>query len=118
MSEEKVVKFTGKDDTSKPTDNIYRLEEMLDSMISSIKNIEKISTEQLELCEILENAKTTNDFSEFIKATKEQNENIVKQKETLSKRVDQLNEVIAICTNDETAKHAVNGLVDALGIFA
>lgn len=101
-----------------PIDNLFRLEEMSESMSQSIVNLEKITNEQIELCDVLENAETTNDFSEFIGATREQTHRLSAQSGTLSVRQAQLNEVIARCKDDEKIKETVLLLVDALGVFA
>lgn len=121
---EKIVKFEKPEDevenieTFQEVDNLFRLEEMSESMIQSISNIEKISNEQIELCHILEEAETENDFTAFIEATKRQTENLSSQVGTLANRQALLNQVIVKCKKNEEIKQVVLQLVDALGIFA
>ena len=119
---EKIVKFDTpeavEENTPQEVDNLYRLEEMSESMIQSLSNLEKVTNEQLELCQILETVTTENDFSNFINATKQQNENLCNQIGTLSIRQSQLNECINRCKENEEIKAAVMLLIDALGVFA
>lgn len=119
---EKIVKFDAPETVEKNTpqevDNLYRLEEMSESMIQSLLNLEKVTNEQLELCQILETVTTENDFTSFIEATRRQNENLCNQIGTLSIRQAQLNECINRCKENEEIKSAVMLLIDALGIFA
>lgn len=97
---------------------LFQLEEMSESMIQSIANVEKISNEQIELCSILENAETENDFTSFIEATRRQTENLSRQVATLAERQSLLNQVIVKCHENHEIEEAVMQLVDALGVFA
>lgn len=119
---EKIVKFNAleaaEENTPQEVDNLYRLEEMSESMIQSLANLEKVTNEQLELCQILESTKTVSDFKSFIDATRLQNENLSTQIGTLSVRQSQLNECINRCKENEEIKSAVMLLIDALGVFA
>lgn len=119
---EKIVKFDAaevvEENTPQEVDNLYRLEEMSESMIQSLANLEKVKNEQLELCRILESTITVNDFTNFINATRQQNENLSNQIGTLSTRQSQLNECINRCKENEEIKSAVMLLIDALGVFA
>ena len=119
---EKIVKFDApeavEENTPQKIDNLYRLEEMSESMIQSLANLEKVKNEQLELCQILESTETKNDFKSFIDATRLQNENLSNQIGTLSIRQSQLNECINRCKENEEIKAAVMLLIDALGVFA
>lgn len=119
---EKIVKFDApeavEENTPQEVDNLYRLEEMSESMIQSLANLEKVTNEQLELCQILESTKTVSDFKSFIDATRLQNENLSNQIGTLSVRQSQLNECINRCKENEEIKAAVMLLIDALGVFA
>lgn len=119
---EKIVKFDtlegAEENTPQEVDNLYRLEEMSESMIQSLANLVKVTNEQIELCQILETVTTENDFTGFVEATRRQTEHLSHQVGTLTDRQCALNQVIIKCKENPEIKDVVLQLVDALGVFA
>lgn len=93
--------------------NILRLEEMLESMDASLKNILEISGQQEKLIELVEKHGKV-DFMAFIKESREQLENLKKQYASLGqKRVD-LDKIINIAKSDKEKEDYLNLILNTL----
>lgn len=99
-------------------DNFFRLTEMHEAMCKSIDNARKVCAEQNELVEVLKEAKTTIDFTEFIESTLKQNIDLHTQIDVLKYRAELLMTVINEAKDDEKMKDVVNKLLIALGVFS
>ena len=93
--------------------NIVRLEEMLESMDASLKNILEISGQQEKLIELVEkHAKT--DFLAFIKESREQLENLKKQYASLGQKRTDLDKIINIAKSDKDKEDFLNLILNTL----
>lgn len=98
---------------------MYRIYEFVEEATTGIENAQQVISSQEELVEVLGEAKTKNDFSEFIAGAKENIEGIKKQidtitiKSTLSKEIISLYEAGKAENASEEAK-STSALVDTI----
>lgn len=98
-------------------DQIFRLEEMLDSMRASIENIKGVKKQQEELIEIVENSDKKEDFKDFIDESKKQIDSLGVQILELSDRVSVWEEIINECYTNDSSKELINKFVYAIKMF-
>lgn len=92
---------------------IYRLEEMLESMVASLENIQKICEQQEKLITLVEEH-SKDEFEEFIKESKEQLDNLKKQYDQLSSKKNSLEKIINSAKKDKTKENFLNLILDTL----
>lgn len=99
--------------------NIYRLEEMSESMAKSLDNISKVVQQQKDLIEVIQKSKNpkAKKFKAFIEETQKQINTYTEQQKILRSRVLCLNDVLARCKENEEFKTGIEMLIKAIGMF-
>lgn len=97
-------------------DNVYRLEEVKDDMKKTISHIKSLIAEQTELCDLVKNSDKKEKFESFTKDLDNAINNYNSQIDTLSKKVELLEELLSNCKNADT-KYNINLFIMIFEIF-
>ena len=99
------------------TNNMYRFEEMVDSMKQSIDNIDKVINEQTDLIEMIESHDADKKFEEMCTKLREQLDTYKNQQDTLKHRCELLGYVVNTCKENEELTKLICTFATALGMF-
>lgn len=96
---------------------IYRIEEIIESINSSVLNIEKVIEQQTELCNVINNSESKEYFKEFVEDLKKDTDDKVNQLDKLLKKRQQYDSLLITMKQDVDLDLFATEVFDALGIF-
>lgn len=95
----------------------FRLEEMADSMSSTIDNIVEVRNQQHELIDIIKESDKAEDFAQFIDETEKQIEKMEGQQESIVVQMSYLKDVIKSCKESEEKMELIEKFMKAIRMF-
>lgn len=98
-------------------DLTFRLIEMRDSMQTTITNVEKVISEQIELVNLIRSSDKSEMFEQFTNSLDKNTSDLMKQKEVLTSKHMMLSKVIDECQDNKMISDAITNLCIVLNVF-
>lgn len=96
---------------------LYKIDETIDEMKSTIKNAESVKSDQLLLIETIESSANSEKFKKFVADLKDSVTDLEHQIEKLNYKLNKLTTLSSIMQKEKTVDEAISLIVEAFSIF-